>query len=165
VFERRARRTVSDTGDRVKKLIMIVVLLAACHSAPPGASPSPAIRGNQTGAPDPISAVNLFFDAVKKQDLQQLGAVWGGPDGPARELMAQDELYKREFVLICYTKNDHYEILGDAPSPTGGRDIAVNISYKKISRATTANVVQGPGGRWYVKTMDIGKLGEVCQQK
>src|SRR4051812_48597318 len=45
--------------DRVKKLIMSLAVLAACHSSRPAATPAPApvMSGNQTGAADPVGAV------------------------------------------------------------------------------------------------------------
>jgi hypothetical protein len=149
----------------VKKIITSLLLVAACRTTPISSSSAPVMRGNQTGAPDPVSAVNAFFDAIKKQDLQAMGAIWGGPDGPARDLWAQDELYKRELVIMCYVRNDRYDILGDAPSPAGGRAIALNITYKDLSRATTANVVQGPGNRWYVREVDPKPLSDICARR
>src|SRR3954466_7519785 len=48
--------------DRVKKLIMSLAVLAACHSSRPAATPTPGpvMTGNQTGAADPVSAVQGF---------------------------------------------------------------------------------------------------------
>jgi hypothetical protein len=124
-----------------------------------------APSGTATGAPDPTGAVRGFMTAVQQQDLQAMGAFWGGPDGPARELWPQDELYKRELVIICYTRHDRYDVVGDAPAVSGGRTMAINLSYKGLSRATTAEVVRGPNSRWYVKDIDVTKLGDICAKK
>jgi hypothetical protein len=128
-------------------------------------SPSPVLNGNQTGAADPQAAVDGFLAAVKSQDLQAMGAIWGGPDGPARDLMPRDELEKRELIMACYLKHDHYAVLGDAPNPGGSRAFAVSVSYKDLTRTTTFQVVQGPARRWYVNTVDVLKLSDICARK
>jgi hypothetical protein len=124
-----------------------------------------APRGNVTGASDPAGAVRGFMAAVDQQDLQAMGAFWGGPDGPARDLWPQDELYKRELVIICYTRHDHYDLVGEAPAVSGGRSMAVTLTYKGLTRSTTAEVVRASNGRWYLKDIDVTKLGDICAKK
>ncbi len=151
----------------MKKLIVSVFLagLAGCHSAPAPGAPSPVLRGSQTGASGPEAAINSFLTAAKNQDLQAMGAIWGGPDGPARDLMDRSTVEKRELIMMCYVKHDRYDIIGDAPNPGGVLAYAVSITYKDVTRGTTFQVVQGPGGRWYVKDVDILKLSDICARR
>jgi hypothetical protein len=143
--------------ERVKKLIVSLLVLAACHSAPAPA-PSPAAGSNLTGAADPQAAVRAYLRAVEQQDLQAMGSVWGGPDGPARDLLSREELFQREMVMICTLKHDRYDIVGDAPTSGSARSIVVNMITRGENKARTFDVVPGPAGRWYVRSVDVKTL-------
>jgi hypothetical protein len=148
--------------ERVKKLIAGLaglVVIAACSSSPaPAPGPAPATAATGTGAADAPSAVRAYLRAVEQQDLQAMGAVWGGPDGPARDLLPREELFQREMVMMCTLKHDRYDLVGDAPTPSGGRAIIVNLFTKNDSHAHTFDVVPGPVGRWYVRSVDVRTL-------
>jgi hypothetical protein len=159
-----------DGADEVKKLVTTICLIAVagCHSSAPATGPAPAtpvINGNQTGAPDPIAAVRGFMEAVKQQDVQAMGALWGTSSGAARDLMEREYREKRELIMICYLKHDRYDIVGDAPNPGGTRAYAVNLSLGTLTRATSFKVVQGPSGRWYVEDVDLKPLQEFCARR
>ncbi|HEX8946041.1 MAG TPA: hypothetical protein VF785_23075 [Gemmatimonadaceae bacterium] len=153
----------------MKKLITTFVLLAACHSASPATStsttPAPVLRGNQTGAADPVSAIRGFLAAAKQTDLQAMGALWGNSQGPARDQWPREELEKRELVMMCYLKHDRYEILGDAPNPGGTRAVIVNLSLAELTKSTTFEVIRGPESRWYVQNVDVKPLQEFCARR
>jgi hypothetical protein len=150
----------------VKKLIMAVALLCACHSSPPpSTSVQPVLSGNQTGAPDGIAAIRTFLAAAKQQDLQAMGAIWGTAKGPARDQMDRAYMEKAELIMACYLKHDRYEIAGDAPNPGGTRAVVVNLSLGDLKRATTFQVVQGPARRWYVQDVDVKALQEFCARR
>ena len=147
----------------MNKLIATLVplaLVAACHSAPPSTQPSPSTGSGSsvTGAADAASAVRGYLKSVEQQDLPAMGAVWGSPDGPARDLLPQQELYQREIVMMCTLKHDRYDIVGEAPNAGGGRSIVVNLFSGSESHPHTFDVVPGPGGRWYVKAVDVKTL-------
>ncbi len=149
----------------MKKLIALCALLAACHSAPPATATTPVLQGNQTGALDPASAIRGFMNAVAQTDLQAMGAIWGGPDGAARDAYSRDVLEKRELIMICYLKHSSYDILADAPAPGGARDVAVNVTFKNLTRSTNFRVVRGPSNRWYVEDVSLPPLQEICNQR
>ncbi|HXT18401.1 MAG TPA: hypothetical protein VN706_22425 [Gemmatimonadaceae bacterium] len=143
----------------MKKLISSLVLIAACHTSTVSSNPAPAAAAsNLPGAVDATSAVRAYLESVEHQDLQAMGAVWGGPDGPARDLLPREELFQREVVMMCTLKHDRYDIVGEAPNPSGGHSIVVNLFSKGDNRARTFDVVQGPGGRWFVKSVDVKVL-------
>ena len=153
----------------MKKLIIAFVLAAGCRSTTTtstSATPAPVIRGNESGAADPEAAVRGFMTAVEQQDLQLMGALFGDVDGPARDRLSRTELEQRESIMMCYLKHDKYAIIGDAPVPGGTRAYAVNLTLGTATHSATFELVQGPGRRWYVKSIpDFAKLQEFCQRR
>jgi hypothetical protein len=152
----------------VKKLItaLSLIFVAACRSTTTTTTTaSPVMNGDQTGAPDPSTAIRGFMTAAKAQDLQAMGALWGGPKGPARDQMDRGELEKRELIMMCYLKHDRFDIVGDAPNPGGVRAFAVSLSLGTLTRATTFQVAQGPANRWYVQDVDLKPLQEFCARR
>jgi hypothetical protein len=148
----------------VKKLIMAVVVLAACRTSPPVVV-STATRpstGNATGGADAQGAIRAFMAAAKQQDLQALGGVWGNASGPARDAISREELEKRELIMMRCLRHDKYDIAGEAPNPGGSRAMVVNLTYKDLSRSTNFVVVRGPSNRWYVEKFDLDPLQGIC---
>ena len=141
-----------------------LALVSACQASRPATAASPGgvpvLTGNETGATDPQSAVRGFLAAVKAQDLQTMGAIWGGPNGPARDMMEQKELFEREIVMICALKHDRFDIVSEAQNATGGQSLAVNLFAKNDNQVRTFDVVQGPKNRWYVRSIDLKTLGD-----
>jgi hypothetical protein len=152
----------------VKKLITVVslVLVAACRSTTTTTTTgAPVVNGNLTGAADPASAIRAFMSAVKDQDIQAMGGIWGTANGPARDQMDRAYREKAELIMVCYLKHDRYDIVGDAPNPGGVRAYAVNLALGTLTRSTTFQVVQGAGGRWYVQDVDLKPLQEFCARR
>lgn len=149
----------------MKKLIALCALLAACHTAPPATSSGPVLQGNLTGAPDGTSAVRGFMNAIAQTDLQAMGALWGSTDGPARDAFERKVLEQREEIMICYLRHDKFDVLADAPAPGGGRDIAVSVTFKDLTRSTSFHVVRGPANRWYVQDVSLPPLQDICNQR
>ena len=152
----------------MKKLIGALVLLAACKSSPPAVSPAPRQAPAATtaaGSLDARAAVLAFLGAVKDQDLQRIGAVWGTKDGSVRETgMSREELERRELVMLCYLRHDRARVISDAPAPDNHRVFAVEISRGGLTRSTNFYAVQGPHGRWYVENVDIEPLQELVRR-
>jgi hypothetical protein len=151
--------------DGVRKLISGLVLLAACHTAAPVTRSTPVTSSNQVGATDPAGAVRGFLAAVSQQDLQAMSNLWGGPDGLARDQLGRPELEKRELIMMCYLKHDRFDILGEAPDPTGGRVLAVRLTLGQLSQSTNFHVIRGSQSRWYVVSFDIQQLQQFCAKR
>lgn len=145
----------------MKKLIAMLVLLGACSSNP---APQTAPGSAQTGAPDARGAVVGFMTAVKNQDLQAMSVYWGTADGAARDngVMTRDQLEQRELIMLGCLKHDRYQIVTEAPAPAGERAFALELAYGGQSHSTTAYAVQGPKARWYLRSVDIEPLREIC---
>ena len=131
----------------MKRIVLALVLLAGCRSAPR--------EGTEiTGAPSPRAAVDRVLGAIRSQDLQALGAVWGDARGAARDIMQRDEYDKRVIVMQCYFSHDQARVLS---GPTTKMDtVLFNVELIKgdIRAQTTAKTLRGPGSRWYVLTME-----------
>jgi hypothetical protein len=112
-----------------------------------------------------MGAIRAFLTAAKQQDIQALGALWGDAHGPARDRMDRADTEKRELIMVCYLKHDRYDIVGDAPNPGGTRAVVVNLTLGPLTRAANFQVVQGPGGRWYVQNVDLKALEDFCARK
>lgn len=131
----------------MKRFVLALALLSTCRSAPR--------EGTEiTGAPSPRAAVDRLLSAIRAQDLQALGAVWGDKRGAARDIMPRDEYDKRVIVMQCFFSHDQARVLS---GPTTKVDtVLFNLELTKgtIRAQTVAKTLQGPGSRWYVLTMD-----------
>ena len=131
----------------MKRIVLALALLASCRSTPR--------EGTQiTGAPSPRAAVDRLLGAIRDQDLQALGAIWGDKRGAARDIMPRDEYDQRVIVMQCYFSHDQARIMS---GPTAKLDtVLFNIELQKgqLRAQTTAKALQGPGSRWYVLTLD-----------
>lgn len=147
----------------MRKLIIAVVVLAACQRQVVVGSPSPTnapASGGQTGASTATSAVQAFMKAVENQDLQAMSTIWGTRDGSVLETrsMPREEMERRELIMLCYLKHDRYRVLGDAPAPGGKRVVATELTRGDLTRSTNFYVVSGPSGRWLVENVDLDPL-------
>jgi len=151
----------------MKKLIMSLVLVGACHSSPPPTTrPVTVVTvGSGSGAPDPVSAVRGFLDAAKEPDLQAMSVLFGDTQGAARDGLPREELEKRELIMVRCLRHDRYNIVRDAPAPGGGRTYSVSIEYKELTRSANFQVVRGPSSRWYVQKFDLGALNDICTHR
>jgi hypothetical protein len=123
------------------------------------------LHGCETGAADAMAAIRGFLTAAKQTDLQAMGALWGNPQGPARDQWPREELEKRELVMMCYLRHDKYDILGDAPNPGGTRAVIVNLTLGPLTRSTNFEVVRAGDNRWYVQNVDIKALQDLCAHR
>ena len=138
--------------------------LAACTtSAPtPGPVPSANVSSGTAGGADPSSAVRGFMAAAKLQSIQSLSMWWGDAGGPTRDKMEKDQLEKRELIMLKCLKHDRYDVVGEAPSAGGSRDVVVNLMYRETANTTHLTVVPGPHNRWFVQTVDLQPLHSIC---
>ena len=147
----------------MKKLLYAVVVggVVACHSTPPETRPGPDVA---PGAPTPSVAVQQFFDAVHVGDLQAMSLVWGTTKGPTRETIPRAELEKREVILRCYFNSDSYKLGDESTVSEIRRAFRVELVRGQVHRLTTANTVRGPQGRWYVESLDIAAVRDMCSE-
>jgi hypothetical protein len=146
----------------VKKLALLLLLAAACRQP---SRTAPAAAGSSGGAlATPRAAVEAFLQAVRTEDLQAMGAVWGTADGPAREQMDRDTMEKREVVMMCYFRHDAFRIAGETPAASA-RNLLVELKRGKEQRTTTFTVIPARRGGWYVQKVDIEPVGDWCTRR
>ena len=144
----------------MRKLLICLLLAAACTSRTTTVQPAPA----QANGPRP--ALDAFLASVRSQDLQAMSAVWGDRDGPVRDSkrMTRDEMEKRELLLMCYFGHDRYRVLGDTPGTNGERVLQVELIKGTLRRTTNFYLTSG-GDRWYVRSADIEPVKDLCQNR
>ena len=131
----------------MKRIVLALALLSTCRSAPR--------EGTEiTGAPSPRAAVDRLLSAIRAQDLQALGAVWGDKRGAARDIMPRDEYDQRVIVMQCYFSHDQARVLSGPTTKVDTVLFNLELTKGQIRATTTAKTLQGPGSRWYVLTMD-----------
>lgn len=133
----------------MKRIVLALVLLAACRSAPPVSEGT-----GLTGAATPQAAVERLLAAIRAQDLQALGAVWGDKRGSARDIMPRDEYDQRVIVMQCYFSHDQARIMSGPTTKVDTVLFNLELSKGQLKAATTAKTLQGPGSRWYVLALD-----------
>jgi hypothetical protein len=68
-------------------------------------------------------------------------------------------------ILIGCLKHDTYSVLGEAPAPGGERVLTVELRHRDLTRPTNFYATRGPSNRWYVRTLDIEPLRDICVRK
>lgn len=106
------------------------------------------------GAPTPRDAATMFMGAVKAQDLQAMGAVWGTNQGAARDNMEREVLDKRLILLQACYDHDRFQILDESLGSDGSREIRVQVTRGNRTRTPKFKVVLGPSNRWFVLDTD-----------
>lgn len=138
-----------------RSLVAMILVLAAC---------GPKTGGALTGAPAPRVAVEQFLAAVRAQDLQAMSVIWGSEKGPARDLIARQELEKRELIMQCMLAHDRFRILNESVGTDGKQIYRVELRRGPVVRATNFTSVKGPSDRWYVESADLEPVKDLCRQ-
>ena len=158
-----------------KSLVLTLLMLAACGpkvsttttTAPVGAPPAPVVApapvSNLTGGASARSAVEMFLNAVRAQDIQAMSVLFGTKNGPSRDNMNRDELEKRLVILQCYFNHDKFRILGESPGEGGHRVVATELTRGTNNRTPHFYVIPGPGNRYYVDNMEIAAVRDFCR--
>jgi hypothetical protein len=107
-------------------------------------------------APNPLSmdaVVAAFLHAVKANDLDRLGTLWGTERGPAATWMPADELKKRLTVIQKYLNYDGYRVV-DGPLAVGGHDnertFRVELERQSCNVVVPLDLIQAKTGQWLV---------------
>jgi hypothetical protein len=137
---------IHDSEPRVRRLAVILVLAAACHTAPVGNSLG--------GAESPRAAVEKYLAAARAQDLQALGVVWGDEKGPTRDRIPRTQLDQLELIHICLLKHDQARISEPSQSVGGRFTMQVDLTQGQLKANVKFTAAKGPSDRWYVQDFD-----------
>ena len=140
-----------------KWALLAIVALACTKSAPVGSS--------LTGAASARDAATEFMGAVKAEDLQAMGAVWGSAQGAARDHMDRTELDKRLVILQqCYA-HDRAQVLDESAGVDGQRLVRVQITRGGRTKIPQFKIGKGPSNRWYVFDTDYESVAnDFCKR-
>jgi hypothetical protein len=160
----------------VKKLIGIgALLLVACQRSVQVSSPTPSPSATAAatiaaggGAPTPAEALAAFMSATKAEDLQAVGAIWGDPDGLAREKMSRQEFEMRAYIIVKCVRHDRYSILTEGNAAGNRRVASVQITKDGGTRGvqtkqTNVTFARNKQSRWYVEIVELEPLTPICQ--
>src|SRR5687767_2444752 len=160
----------------VRKFVLASTLVfsaVACATAPgsrPAAgSPAGSVAGGgASGALAPRLAVDAFLDAVRVEDIQAMGALFGTSRGALRDAIsssdraAANQLEQRLIILQCYLAHDSYRILSEGPGEGASRMIRVELTRGTSKRQPSLFAIEGPGGRWYVENVELAAVRDFC---
>jgi hypothetical protein len=120
--------------------------------------------GSQTPAPQSLNeTIAHFMAAVKTNDLQRMGALWGSERGPAIQWMKGNELRQRLAVIQKYLSHEGYQVI-EGPLPVPGKD-NVRTFRLELQRSTGCNVafpidlVRAKSGGWLVNDVHLDVIG------
>ena len=150
----------------MRKFVLASTLIfsaVACATAP---APRPAAGSGAaaSGALAPRLAVDAFLDAVRVEDIQAMGALFGTSRGALRDTGGgpSNELEKRLIILQCYLAHDSYRILSEGPGEGASRMIRVELTRGNMKRQPALFAIQGPAGRWYVENVELAAVRDFC---
>lgn len=124
---------------------------------------SAACGSRQYPAPlSPESAVTGFLNAVKAQNLNQMGRLWGSKKGPAVSYMDRTTLEQRLTVMRIYLEHDSFAIVppnqSDLALPAGERLVRVRLNRRGCASTVPFTLVRYNGG-WLVSNIDLAAAG------
>jgi len=125
-----------------------------------------AIVGTSTvAATSGREAIAAFLAAAKAQNLPGMSAVWGTNQGPAVAHLKADEAEKRLIIMQCLVTHDQWTFAEErARLVMGGRqEYLVRLRLRETTVQTTFTAIEGPGRRWYVETIDLAPLRDLCR--
>ena len=140
--------------------VFLVVLSAACGG---GSRP-------QTPIPQSMNAsLEQFMAAVKANDLNRLGGLWGTERGPAAQWMDREKLRQRLTVIQKYMEHGGYRVIEGplmVPARTDLRTYRVELQRNNCSQVVSIDVIRTRSGGWLVFDPHLesaGTPGGRCQ--
>lgn len=142
----------------MRKLLVMLVVLAACRTAPP--TPTGAVYGTAS----PRAAVETFLAAIRAGDLQAISYVWGNERGSVIGQMDRAEMERRQLIFQCYFNHDQARVLEQVSAGEPNHTVfRAELTLRGMTRTPTVSTVQGPQGRWYVVDADINAVRDFCR--
>jgi hypothetical protein len=148
-----------------RRLALLFGLLATAGSACGGRNTGPV-----TPAPQTMNdAVTQFFAAVKANDLNRMGELWGTDRGAAVGFMDAQKLRERLTVIQKYLENSGYRII-EGPMLVPGHDelrsYRVELQRMNCNQVMPIDIVRTRSGGWLVYDVHLesaGSPGGPCQ--
>jgi hypothetical protein len=114
----------------------------------------------QTVSPQSINqTLDQFFAAVKANDLERMGALWGTERGPAIGWMKSEELRQRLTVIQRYLTHAGYRIVeGPLLLPGSGNERTFRIELQRqngCNMVFPVNLVRAKSATWLVNDVHL----------
>ncbi|HYK82220.1 MAG TPA: hypothetical protein VEU55_03680 [Gemmatimonadales bacterium] len=110
----------------------------------------------------PQQALAEFMAAVKANDLDRMGNLWGSERGPASGYMKPEDLHHRLTVFQIYLNHVGYRVL-EGPMPVPGQEKLqrFRIELQRPNSCTVVfpiDLVHAKSGGWLVAAVDLASL-------
>ena len=142
--------------------VLVALGTLACGGGPGPGKPVPQ---------SPQETLTQFMLAVKANDLNRMGTLWGSDRGPAAEWMKGDELKERLTVIQKYLVYEGYRVVEGPLRVPGHADTqTIRIEVQRASLCTFVaplDLVRTKSGAWVVNDVHLGSLptpGGTCRQ-
>lgn len=141
------------------RLFVVATLLSlGCGGAPPAGPGPQTIDG----------ALTQFMSAVKANDLQHMGRLWGTERGPAAEWMDASILQRRLAVIQKYLDHVGYRVIeGPIASPGGTaglRTYRIELQREGCNAVLPVDLVRTRSGAWLVYDVHLESAGNPAAQ-
>ncbi|HYT05532.1 MAG TPA: hypothetical protein VEM13_11710 [Gemmatimonadales bacterium] len=121
--------------------------------------------GGGSQAPTPQSlqeTLAQFMAAVKANDLDRMGNLWGSERGPASSWMKAENLRSRLTVFQIYMNHVGYRVL-EGPTPVPGQEKLqrFRVELQRSNSCTVVfpiDLVRARSGAWLVNAVDLASL-------
>lgn len=139
-----------------RSLILVTLSASVLSCSKSGTTTQPAPS-------DPDAAVVSFLSAVRAEDVDAMGRLWGTADGPAADWMDSGELERRLTVMRVYLQHEEYSVVAGVRDPTvslreGERLVSVRISRNGCTPIVPFTVTPYRGG-WLVRDVKLEAAG------
>jgi hypothetical protein len=132
--------------------LVLLGVLGCGGKAPEPASPQVAMQ----------ETVNGFLAAVKANDLNRMGQLWGTDKGPAAGTMEATELMQRLTVIQKYLAHSGYRVVEGPISSPGNdrlRTFRVELQRNNCVQVVPLDLVFTRNGTWVVFDVHLEAAG------
>src|SRR5207237_755685 len=144
---------------------LTVLVALGCLAGGGGAGPG-------TRAPQPAQeTLAQFMSAVKDNNIERMGTLWGSERGPATSWMKSDQLRERLSVVQKYVDHAGYRVI-EGPLAVPGHDNlkSFRVELQRQGGCTVVfpvDLVRTKSGGWVVNDVHLGSIhtpGTACRR-
>lgn len=154
--------TPEEAFVRPRLTVLVALGALACGGGPGPGKPLPQ---------SPQETLAQFMAAVKANDLERMGTLWGSDRGPAAGWMNADRLKERLTVIQKYLDHAGYRVVEGPLRVTGHDDTqSFRVEIQRANSCTVVfpvDVVRTKSGGWVVNDVHLGSVptpGGICRQ-
>jgi len=142
-----------------------VLVALGCLACGGGAGPG------KLAPQSPQETLAQFMSAVKDNNIERMGTLWGSERGPATSWMKSDQLRERLSVVQKYVDHAGYRVI-EGPLAVPGHDNVKSFRVElQRQRGCTVvfpiDLVRTKSGGWVVNDVHLGSIptpGTACRQ-